>query len=162
MRDGDESAITWPQCVTTQTIFERWLKINQCQTSASERRRAMYDCTVGVGCLRETVMCVNPDGSHHDVFASDGAALALVFDFLAPVTAVATSTSPTATAADSAWPPPSATAALPRDFAMRQQRQSMAGGSGALVFVGALLCMAAAAILAAYASRSCKRNRADC
>ena len=108
----------------------------------------MYECTLGVGCLKETVLCVNPEGAHHDVFASDGATLALVFDFLAPVTLP----TPTPFAAVSV------SVSLPRDVVMPSSLENQRyQDHGSFMFVSVVLFFVAAAVIVARALARVKR-----
>jgi hypothetical protein len=58
------------QCVSLDTIFNRWLEMNNCtETSQPELDARMpSECVSGIGCRHPTAMCTYPGGAHGILF----------------------------------------------------------------------------------------------
>jgi poly(3-hydroxybutyrate) depolymerase len=58
-------------CVSTHSLYHRWLEVNRCHTSVRANASVggaggSADCRVGVGCAVETTLCVHDHCTHTD------------------------------------------------------------------------------------------------
>lgn len=60
-------------CVSTQSIFERWLQHNGCRGSKQASLAGVRgaSCSIGVGCAAETTLCFHADGCYHAGWARE-------------------------------------------------------------------------------------------
>ena len=75
--------ISFPTCISSQSIFQRWLQINKCRGARAASGPAGSTCTVGTGCTAETIFCLHAPGCVHGQWANYFPAAHQVFSFFA-------------------------------------------------------------------------------
>jgi poly(3-hydroxybutyrate) depolymerase len=68
-------------CVSHQTLFEHWHRVNRCRSWERAQGPGSASCLVGVGCEEETSLCMHDEGCYHSLWSRDFPATGAVLDF---------------------------------------------------------------------------------